>query len=113
MCLLTLSADIHATTTTGATALHVACQNGKDSVIQHLIQNGANISAINVKGQTPLHLSAGCSSQSDGLELLVEAKAPLNERAKDGKTALHFACVKGPPSRVQMLITNGALVNIG
>ena len=51
-----LDADPDANTTNqaGDTALHVAAQQGYDSVIQYLVDHGAQVNARNRRGQTPL-----------------------------------------------------------
>lgn len=42
---------------TGNTTMHIAAQNGHISLVQHLLENKANVNAQNLKGNTPLHMS--------------------------------------------------------
>jgi ankyrin repeat protein len=49
-----LGADVNAFTQTGDTAMHSAASQGLDSVIQLLVDKGANIEAANKRGLTPL-----------------------------------------------------------
>jgi Ankyrin repeats (many copies) len=41
----------------GYTALHYASITGRLTVVRYLIQNGANVNAMNIGGMTPLHLA--------------------------------------------------------
>lgn len=57
------------------------------------MDGGANINAVNVDGQTPLHLA--CLAQAvDTVEILIERGADVNAIYKDGRTTLHAAIVK-------------------
>ena len=49
-----LGADINAANTEGNTALHVAAEQGFDTMIQFLVDAGAAVNATNQKGDTPL-----------------------------------------------------------
>lgn len=49
-----LSGDVNAASATGDTALHAAASLGHDSVLQFLVDQGAEINARNKRGQTPL-----------------------------------------------------------
>lgn len=40
------------------TPLHVAAANGKFFAVQTLLENGANISAVDAEGNTPIHWAA-------------------------------------------------------
>jgi ankyrin repeat protein/predicted lipoprotein with Yx(FWY)xxD motif len=46
--------DANATNQTGDTALHIAAQQGYDTVVQYLVDHGAQVNARNRRGQTPL-----------------------------------------------------------
>ena len=46
--------------TSSSTALHVACVQGCLEIIQNLLIHGANPSAIDDNGRTPLHAAAAC-----------------------------------------------------
>ena len=49
-----LGADVNAASQTGDTALHLAASQALDSVVQLLVDKGANIEATNKRGLTPL-----------------------------------------------------------
>lgn len=41
----------------GQTAVHLACQNGVESILKELIDKGANVNCRDKDGNTPLHVS--------------------------------------------------------
>jgi ankyrin repeat protein len=51
---LDVDPDANAANKAGDTALHTAAQNGLDTVIQYLVDHGAQVNAKNARGQTPL-----------------------------------------------------------
>jgi uncharacterized protein len=57
--LIELGADINDTTATGWTALHAAAFIGADNLIKFLVDEGANVNAINGCGRTPWSLASG------------------------------------------------------
>ena len=46
--------------TSRSTALHIACIQGCLEIIQDLLRHGANPSAVDDNGRTPLHAAAAC-----------------------------------------------------
>ena len=51
---LDVDPDANVANKAGDTALHAAAQNGFDTVIQYLVDHGAQVNAKNARGQTPL-----------------------------------------------------------
>ena len=50
--------DINATTNAGETALHAAISGrGAESIVRFLVESGANLSAKNKQGRTPLDVA--------------------------------------------------------
>jgi hypothetical protein len=47
--------DIDATDATGATLLHIACQNGNRRIAKFCLRKGSDINKPNLAGNTPLH----------------------------------------------------------
>jgi ankyrin repeat protein len=56
---VSLGIDVNAATDKGETALHGAAHRGADSIAKYLIEKGANATARNKKGFTPLDIAMG------------------------------------------------------
>ena len=92
------------------TPLHSAAYYGNLDIVRKLIEYGANISAEDVEGWTPLFIA------SDGrhlkvlsvIRLLVERGADVNARAEDGSTPLHRASSCRALEVVRLLLEHGA-----
>lgn len=89
------------TTSTHMTALHFACASGHQSIVEVLIQRGADVNARASTGITPLH-EAVFAGFEDITRLRLEHREDLN-----GRTALHIACYFGFTSIVQLLLDTG------
>ena len=48
--------NINAKNNKGQTSLHLACLKGNEAIINLLIQNGANINELDLKGNKPFDL---------------------------------------------------------
>ena len=73
-----------------------ADKNPTMKIVECLIQNGANVNAINRQGITPLHLAAGDSRNFEILKYLLDhGKADPNIKNKDGQDSLMYAEAKG------------------
>jgi uncharacterized protein len=55
---LDVDPDANGANKAGDTALHTAAQNGFDTVIQYLVDHGAQVNAKNGRGQTPLAVAS-------------------------------------------------------
>jgi ankyrin repeat protein len=62
---LSLGADVRETNRGGNTALHAAAGIGFDTIVQYLIDMGAQVDAKNARGQTPFDLATGVNSSID------------------------------------------------
>ncbi len=67
-----LGADVNAATANGDTALHSAASQALDSVVQWLVEKGANLEAVNKRKLTPL-----------GVALLPRPRSPLQIEGPD------------------------------
>ena len=97
---LEFGADIKAATQSGDTALHSAASQALDSVVQLLVDKGADLEAANKRGLTPL-----------GVALLPRPRSPVQIDAPDRRASTQEllrklgakepdpALLKGPPPR--------------
>ncbi len=85
-----------------------SCKRVDVSVVQFLIDNGANVNAFDVDGWTPLIIA--CQDHPSVVRLLIENGANVNDVDFDGMTALMYACLY-QLHVVQLLIENGVNVN--
>lgn len=109
--LLQRKADVNARQIDGTTALHWAVRADDLETTDLLIRAGANVSAANREGATPL-LLASINGNAAMLEKLIKAgvnpNAPLT---KDGDTALMMAARTGKTDAIKVLLDLGANVN--
>ncbi|XP_061104837.1 relA-associated inhibitor-like [Conger conger] len=72
----------------GVTALHNAICGGHYSIVDFLVQIGANVSAPDSHGWTPLHCAAACNDRSMCEYLVRSGAAVLSVTEGDGATAV-------------------------
>jgi hypothetical protein len=95
------------------TSLHSCVQGGNLGMTQLLIKNGANISAVNRLGLTPLHYAVRRRRSSESLvRLLLDAGADLFVSSMLYHTVLFTATMYGTTSIVQLLLHRGAIPTI-
>jgi len=78
------------------------------SIIKYLYENGANIILKNDEGESFLNIIKGKFNEND----INEIKKILNQKRKDGETALTFACKTRNVEIIEDLIDFGVDVNI-
>jgi len=106
---------------TKATAMLLAARNGDLPMIKLLQENGANISASNADGTTPLLAAAGVGVLSDGdespgteedaietVEWLLQQGADINVVDRQGNTVMHGAALKSWYNLIPILAQRGA-----
>nr|XP_022301168.1 uncharacterized protein LOC111109381 [Crassostrea virginica] len=100
-----LSADTYfpAICCNGSTDL--SCSKGQASIVQLLLNNGAEVNLCNEKGCSPLY-SACFKGHESIVQLLLNNGAEVNLFTENG------SCFKGHESIVQLLLNNGAEVNL-
>lgn len=94
----------------GRNALLVASHCGKESVVDLLIQCGAQPSVTDGSGETALHLAAS-RGHWEVMELLLMDPSLIEIPNLKGRTALRVAADCGQPDSVQVLLMHHAQVN--
>ena len=101
----------------GQTALHSAALGGHASIVQALLDHGADVNHVDDYGETALHCAIGGgdeeSSNLNVIMALVNHGADVNHRFA-GETPLSEAINRHPvfPEVVEFLINHGADVNV-
>jgi ankyrin repeat protein len=72
-----------------STALHYSARNTNTFILRHLIHMNANINAVNIFGNTPLH-NAARNRRMDAVEILLAAGARTDIRNKAKYTFLDY-----------------------
>ena len=117
--ILNTSLDLNAKTSSGHTALHLACQYGKTEIVQLLITSpkdfSIDLNARNNNRCSALHLACK-NSRTEIVELLIKSSKhfsiDFNARNNKGWTALHFACQNSNTEIVELLIKSSKDLNI-
>lgn len=80
-------------------------------MVQLLVENGADVNAMDNSGVTPLFWAAG-AGMIDTVKFLIEKGADVNARAEGGVTPLFVAAEEGMIETVKILIENGSNINV-
>lgn len=92
----------------GCMAIHLAAANGKNEVIEILLDvDASNINDVDNKGNTPLHW-ASMKDRADTVALLIDNGADIEAKDVDNWTALHYAAAFASLQTVEVLVDNGA-----
>lgn len=82
--------DINSANAIGETALHAAAYFQKDAVVSYLIEQGANVNALNKRGETPLVIAEGFTgSDTGGNTFYSDATADIIRKA-GGRNTMEF-----------------------
>ncbi len=110
------------------TPLFIAVERGELEKVRKLIQQGADVNAVDENGFTPLHLAGSrdlyvCDAppadiaekrrkeRMQILNLLLESGAKPDVKTADGYTPLHTALLWGNAEVAELLVKKGAKVN--
>jgi ankyrin repeat protein len=77
--------DVHARSAAEQTPLHTAAKNGADSIVQLLLERGADVDARDVKDNTALMIATSVQA----VKLLLAAGADAAAVGDNGQTTLH------------------------
>lgn len=81
---------MHAASMDGLTPLHAACAGGHRECTELLLDNEADMDALDNANETPLHKVAICGSTECAI-VLVTCGAKVNALNKDNSLPLHLA----------------------
>jgi ankyrin repeat protein len=98
-------ADVNATNTRAATALHWAAADA--AKVKLLLLNGASVDAKTVEGRTPLFAAATMPRSAAAVRHLLEAGADVNAVTLAGTTPL-FPAVNASAEMTKLLLDRGA-----
>ncbi|XP_064647015.1 serine/threonine-protein phosphatase 6 regulatory ankyrin repeat subunit B-like, partial [Lineus longissimus] len=107
------NADVNATDKAGRSPLSYAVRRGDYGVVRLLIENKADVNAIDNKdddGSSPLSYAAE-EGNIDVVRLLIENKADVHATDNKGRSPLSYAAEEGNIDVVRLLIENKADVN--
>ena len=95
----------------GITALMYSSYHGQESIVNLLIERGANINASEyVDGRTAL-MDSSINGQSEMVELLLNRGADINAKSNTGWTALMWAVERKHNEVVALLVDRGAYLD--
>jgi len=88
----------------------VIAADGKEELMDALIDRGASVNMHNFEGETPLFLAANRALEGK-VQYLLENGADVNAVNLEGATPLHAAAALGATHLMSLLVTYGAHVN--
>lgn len=94
------------------TPLHIAARRGGVETARILIENGADVNAIEKASETPLHWAAERGHEKTAKLLLEKGASPEAKGGAYGESPLHSAAWGGHFEAARALLDNGASVNV-
>lgn len=86
------------------------CAHSNKHILSVLLENNANVDAVDSNGMTTLHAAAAYDN-SNCVQTLIEGKANVHATNAIGATPLHSAAYHNNTDTIETLITNKADVN--
>lgn len=113
--LLNANANVNIQDIQGLTPLHLACSNENEEMVIHFLEAGADPNITEKSGMTSLHYA--CSRSNEGIVRLLlhddnKTKTNVNVLTTTGHTPLAIAAVKGNTKIAEMLLAEGADVEL-
>jgi ankyrin repeat protein len=110
--LLKAGANSNTPIATGVPPIMTCARSGSLAAVRTLLAVGPDVNAKEpAQNQTAL-MWAAAEHHSDIVRALIEAKANLQARTKNGFTALHFAAREGDVASTRLLLAAGVDINI-
>lgn len=81
-----------------------AIKENNTQSIQDFLATGANFHFVLRDGATPMHIAAGCKSP-EAIDLLIEARFPIDSVDDEGNTPAHIAAKQGQIPALRKLIS--------
>ncbi|KAF4766048.1 hypothetical protein HAV15_010340 [Penicillium sp. str.  len=88
-------------------SLHLASQNGRIGIIEHLVAKRIDLEVQDETGQTALFI-ASSTGQCSTVRFLIESGSDIRHRAHNLRIALHVAAHSGYDDVVRLLLKSGA-----
>jgi ankyrin repeat protein/L-ascorbate metabolism protein UlaG (beta-lactamase superfamily) len=101
---------LNSKTEDGRTPLHVAVMGGHQELMEFLIQEGANIDALDNEERTPL-LNAIIFKKPELAHILIKRGADVKIKSKEGANAIIYALFFGPEDLIEPILDSGQDVN--
>ncbi|KAF6718298.1 Ankyrin repeat and SOCS box protein 15 [Oryzias melastigma] len=92
-------------------AIHEAAKVGCPRILMLLLRHGANVSARDGHGVTPLGIAAE-HGKTEALDILIQHGGDVNAQASNGDTVLYDASGSGNLDCIKLLLLHGANPNV-
>lgn len=108
-----ITLNVNVSNSEGFTPLHIAAMNGQSDMMRLLLDAGAYPNVrTRQKGYTPLHLASQHQRVAAARILTQSGECNLNLQDLRGNSALHHACFSGNAKIVELLVKEGAIVDL-
>src|SRR5262245_16702019 len=110
--LLKAGANPNTAVATGVPPIMTCARTGSADAIKMLIAGDADVNAKEPSQNQTALMWAAAEHHPDVVRMLIEAKADIRARTKNGFTALHFAAREGDIESARLLLAAGVNINI-